>query len=299
MNNEIFNKRYIQDIKSGSVSNMSDTADNLIRILTDAIINNTIEKTWKVLKSETKKFEALTNYLEIYNSTEKQKVYYFAVMKTVIEINGLLNEKTTEQNYYKKYTNYKYIYPILQQLSITNTLSHGRLAECIGISKNSLSNFFRRTNEFGLWKAEQHGKKHYYTITAKGKRVYKEYALQEIAENNSKYVKVMTDFLDLISSELENRVPKSENVIKSMNEIYGEGMSIFSSDVLKLKLRTLFIKREIGIRKRKEREVFRTSEEWNSELVFYNEVYEEDEMIKAYGEDTLELGFLPKSEEVY
>ena len=91
MKYELTSEKYAQDVVKGTRQTMSRNADSLMRIFTESVVKNTIPETWNFYKSGMDKLEALSNYLKINTSETKQRVYYFAVMKTVLELGDMLN----------------------------------------------------------------------------------------------------------------------------------------------------------------------------------------------------------------
>ena len=49
----------------------------------------------------------------------------------------------------------KYLIPVLELLSQNRMMTQHRIAEQLNISSQNLSNFFRRTKDFGFWKKIQ------------------------------------------------------------------------------------------------------------------------------------------------
>ncbi len=251
MQYEVTSEKYAQDVMEGSLLKVRRNAEELLRIFTEAILKDTICETWDFYKSGMDKLEALANYLEIGTNEEKQRVYYFAVMKTILELGCLLSQKSGENEEAQAYVEYKYIYPVLELLAESGGLSVCKIADRLSISRNTLSNSFHRTDKFGLWRMEKRGKKHYYHITAKGKRAYQNYCLSHVGEATGGTEKMLLLILDLVGKELEKENPDASHIIYALNERYNKGISVASSAVLKVKLKEVFIKSEAGVCKRK------------------------------------------------
>ena len=302
MRYEITSEKYAQDVVKGSLYTMSRNADGLMRIFAESVMKNTIPETWNFYKSGMDQLEALSNYLQINASDEKQRVYYFAVMKTVLELGDMLNRKLEEYSELQMYKNYKYIYPILEILADSGGLSVCRLAEKLDVSRNSLSNSFRRTDKFGLWRMESRGKSHYYYITAKGKRVYQHYCIQNSGQSigrdtgaDTNHVeKTVLYVLDLVGSEMEKENPNPSHIVHLMNQKFDKGISVASSEVFRVKLKEVFLKSEMGIYKRRRRNRHlekETSGNFLERNIYEEEYYAEDMGGYQYG--------MAMSEEVY
>lgn len=254
MKYEMVYEDYVKDAISGTIQKISKNADNLMKLFADAVAKNAIQDIWGSFAGSTEKMEALINYFKISESEEKQRIYYFAVMRTVLELGNILSVQIVEKDMSKQYRNYKYIYPVLEILSQSGSLSQGQIAVKLGINGHSLSNFFGRTNQYELWRRESVGRKNYYTITAKGKRVYREYLQQSAVKDDKDFEKMLIVVLDAISTEMESVIPDQGKVIKAINRAYGRGTSAGMSSAVKVKLVEVFKNREVGVRKRKQRE---------------------------------------------
>lgn len=292
MRYEITSEKYAQDVMEGSLQKVSRNAEELLRIFTEAILKDTVRETWDFYKSGMDRLEALANYLEISVSEEKQRVYYFAVMKTILELGGLLSQKTEENEEAQVYAEYKYIYPVLELLAESGGISLCKIAEKLSISRNVLSNSFHRTDKFGLWRMQKRGKKHYYYITAKGKRAFQNYCVCNVAGRTGGAEKMVLLILDLTGKELEKENPDVANIIYELNRKYGKGISVVSSEVLKVKLKEVFIKSEIGMHKRR-RKMIRLIEMERKEREFWC-----DEPDSGYYDGSYQYG-MDVREEVY
>ncbi len=281
MKYELTSEKYAQDVVKGTRQTMSRNADSLMRIFTESVVKNTIPETWNFYKSGMDKLEALSNYLKINTSETKQRVYYFAVMKTVLELGDMLNQKLEECSEAQTYKDYKYIYPILGILADSGGLSVCKIAEKLEISRNSLSNCFRRTDRFGLWRMESRGKSHYYYITAKGKRVYQNYCIQSTEADTDSVEKTVLYVLDLVGNELEKENPNPSNIIHLLNQKYDKGISIASSEVFNAKLKEVMIKAEIGMYKKRRRN--RYLEKESGGKTFWENMYEERDYTEDIG----------------
>ncbi len=260
---------YAMDAIQGSIQKISKNTENLIRIFTDAVVKNTIPEVWTSFAGSTKKMEALVNYFKIPESEEKQRIYYFAVMRTVLELGDTLNVQITEKRMSRVYSNYKYMYPVLEVLTGSGPICQGQIALKIGIDRHSLSNFFRRTNQFELWNKETLGRKNYYTITAKGKRAYRDFTQKNIVRDDQSFEKKLLAVLNVMASEMENAVPDQRKILQTINSECGKGISVVTSEAVKIKVNDVFRNREAGIRKKRQREnmrIERAERFYNSEM---------------------------------
>lgn len=239
-------KQCLNEIVDGNIEKISYSADYLLKLSVDAISTDSCQKFKEMFQYDEKKIEAMINYLQISESIDKQKIYYFAVIKTIMDMNSLLVEIEEETIWQKKYANYKHIYSVLGVLFSYNVLPQGKIAEKVNISKNALSNFFRRTNSFGLWQKKQYGRNNYYTITAKGKKVFENYNRARISNDKEKNQDYVSYLLTLIGDEMQKEHPSADYIIHEINCKYRGAVL---TNISKIRLRQLFLKRAIGLKR--------------------------------------------------
>lgn len=275
MRYELSEKEYMDTILYGQTGDMGENVNYLMKVSVDAVMTNSVPELWDELKNETKKFEAMYNLLDIEEDDDKRKVYYYSAIRTLIELQNMLNQRCEEVSLQREYRGYKYIYPILQFLAEYNMISQGELAEKLGISKNALSGFISRTQKFELWTVKRHGKQKYYVMTAKGKSAYKDYLLTEAFQDKDNITEMIIFFVSLLAKEMEKVEPCIDNVIFEMSKKYGKGVSVFSSGMLKRKLSLMFRKREVGMR-RKWRKIHENDNFWESDYQGADMLYDSD-----------------------
>jgi len=244
MDIEKLKNQYTVSIMQGSTDRMAESADNLMDLFTDSVMNNTVQLLKNELIIEEGKMEALINLLGINDDIEKQKIYYFAVLKTIIDLNSELAEKLS--NNLNDFHAYKYVYPILGMLQNNMTMTHGNIAYRLGLSSQALTGFITRTKKFNLWKIEERGKSNYYSLTINGKEAYKRYVKNDLIKSDEASIeKIMICLIDSISTEITKRTPDINQIINNLNETCGHGTSICSSSMFKYKLNNLFVNNNI------------------------------------------------------
>lgn len=244
---EMLYMQEMQDLIAQSEQSLSRRADKLMRTFTDAVMKNTLPETWQIHRAMLSQTEALVNQLGILQSEEKQRIYYFASIKTIMELGDVLCIAMEENDELQRYRQFKYIYPVLGILVKSGSMPLCRIADELNISRNALSNFFKRTDAFYLWNMKQYGREHYYTITAKGKKAYKNYHLQEqIVNKKETYETVMINVLDLLAKEMRKGRPDFSNILHSMNKKERRGIAVFSSEAVAAKLKEMNISYELG-----------------------------------------------------
>ena len=125
----------------------------------------------------------------------------------------------------------KYLIPVLELLSQNRMMTQHRIAEQLNISSQNLSNFFRRTKDFGFWKKNTVAKNSFYIITAQGKKAYRFYQQNNVTTQNIE--QILTTAYSLLKTEMEKNAPDAEHIIHALNTKYGKGRALFHSPELK------------------------------------------------------------------
>lgn len=214
-----------------NVELLGEQTEQLKDILVQSIRNQTISDLFPSFSINEQKMEALDHLLGIFQKEEHQKIYYYAIIKTIVIIFQEAGTELKKQEQYGTFFRYKHLVPVLELLSQNRMMSQHRIAEQLNISSQSLSNFFRRTKDFGLWKKKTVDKNSFYLITAQGKEVYRYYQLSESTTGNIE--QILTTAFSLLKSELESSAPNPEHIIHALNAKYGKRCSLFRAVELK------------------------------------------------------------------
>lgn len=247
------------EVMNESVECFSDKVSQIIDIFVDAISNHVSSSLWDSFKNEGMRMEALANYLGIFEDQEKMRVYYFAAIKTIIDLDCRISAKWNEQSLVEEYKKYKYLYPILKLLNDYPMLTQGKIAQELGISKNALANTIKRTEHFQLWTVSRRGRNQFYMITEKGKRAFTEYHKMEIKTSDGQFSNVLLTFLKALDIELCADKPDTEKIIWAIDRKYGQGSNIMDSCHGKQQLQE-FLYKHNHIQRRRQQE--QRLEEW-------------------------------------
>lgn len=227
---ELTNLSYDRDL-------LGEQTEQLKDILVQGILNQTISELFPSFQLEEQKLEAMEHLLEIFDKEEHQKIYYYTAIKTIAMIVQEAGTELKKQERYGTFFRYKYLVPVLDLLSQNRMMNQHRIAEHLNISSQSLSNFFRRTNDFGLWKKKMVDKNSFYIITAQGKEAYRYYKQAELTTTNIE--QILTTAFSLLKHELKSSAPNPEHIIHTLNTKYGKKRSVFRSMELKSQIRQI------------------------------------------------------------
>lgn len=250
MDYEVISQEYLDNFIGGNIKRIEENCETVQEILADAILKRTVPQFWSEMRSQAEKFEAISNFLQINEDIEKQKIYYYAVLRTMIQLSQTVNDKIEKIKDYGECRNYTHLFPVLELLYKNESLSHDSIAKRLGVTTHILSDFFNKTNKFKLWKVQKKEENQYYFINFKGKQVYKEYLKQNIVNEQIEFDELIVYLLDAISKQMEIRQPDIDHIINSINIKYGRNVNVFSSPAVKFKLKAIFIKREIEYKRR-------------------------------------------------
>ena len=222
----------------------ADTSDglekitgNIMDILIDAIKNQMIDEFYKQIDHIDGIMEALGNYLDFEGDVEKEKIYYFASLETMIFIAESLHQNEANKIDINEISSYKHIREILKNLYENGPLPQCNLAERVGIEHHNLSNTMRRAEKFQLWNSRKKGNYSYYQLTKKGKDVYCSFLENEIKREPENLEK----FLSFSLKAIESESPYVDNIVTKINGHYG--CSIIKSPNVKIQLQNFVEKR--------------------------------------------------------
>ncbi len=244
MKDGMFIKDYFSELMSNTVEEekLCEMVEKAKDILISAIENHTVCDSAFSLTVDERRVEALENYLHLFENKDYQKVYYYAVIKTISEVMKELADNEKQYQEYRNIHSYKYLYSVLELLSQNNIMEQKRIAEALNISSQSLSNFFRRTNQFHYWSKKKTGKHSLYIITAQGKKAYRFCKMQSFDTENVKQLEeiLVTAFGETAKAIKKRNFNGSSYVLHALNTKYSKGMDLFHSPMLKQSLDSVF-----------------------------------------------------------
>lgn len=218
----------------------------MMDIFIDAIKNQMLNEFNKEISHIKNISEALRNYLDFEGDVEKEKIYYFASLETILYMSEHLC--VNEVFDIKEISAYKYMKEILRSLYENGPLPQCNLAERIGIEHHNLSNMMRRTDKFQLWSKKKRGNYNYYHLTKKGKDVYCSLVESQIKKEPD----TLEEFLLFSLETIESESPYVNNIVTEINHHYG--CNIIKSENMKIQLQNHVEKRNPWIESRKMKE---------------------------------------------
>ena len=220
-------------------------AEQYMKVYIDAYRNHAISKFSEESVAFSNQLEALREYFAIDDNLEHKRIYCFAMIDTIKNIGDRIAELDLVE--VGVYSNYKYIYPILDVLYNTGTMSVGNMADSLNVERHILTNAIRRADKFGLWNQKKQGRYSLYQITSKGERAYTAYVKERVIKNKE----TLEGLFNVLIKEIENHMlisqPDVNEIIRNLNSHLG--CSVFSSTMMKLTIQNIFKKRNEYVKK--------------------------------------------------
>lgn len=166
----------LNSILVNNITELHTSIEQGIKVMTDGIANNQYENLYFLFHNTSDKIEALGNLLDIESNPEYCKVFTYAIFWTMGRISDkLYNCYLLENSIQDKYEEVKllrksrYFHQMMALLEKNGELPQGVIAQRLSVSTNTLSNFLRRNEKYGLWEHKRYGKYNYYHLTGQGK----------------------------------------------------------------------------------------------------------------------------------
>lgn len=220
-------------------------AEEYLNVYIDAYLNRSVSKFSEEGKAFSHQLEALREYLKIDEDIEHKRIYCFAMIDTIKNLGDKI--AALDSCEVGQYSNYKYIYSILEVLYNNGTVSVGNMADLLQVERHTLTNAIRRANKFELWIQKKQGRNSLYQITSRGERAYVAFIKEETLNNRQSF----DNFFNFLLKEIENHMLESQpdvnEIIRNLN--HQLGCSAFSSTMIKISIQNIFKKRNIYIKK--------------------------------------------------
>ncbi|MCI8374464.1 MAG: hypothetical protein HFI29_03365 [Lachnospiraceae bacterium] len=288
MQTRLYLQEYLSELlKEQNSEKLSALTEKLKDLLVSSIVNHTVSELSPSFSIDERKLEAYENFLGLADNKEYQRVYYYALMKMTAEIFQEAGTRLAAQEQYHAIYRYKYMIPVLEQLSQNRMMGHKQLAEHLNISSQSLSNFFRRTKELDFWQKKRCSSSSFYVITAQGKDAYRYYQLNvSVKTNPGNAEQLLISAYSLLNQELQKQAPHSENILHLLNQKHGKGQSLFHSLELKVQINNVIN----NFKYLEYHEKIRVEERYTDNLIGNDEFDVATDIIRN-GEIALEEGF--------
>lgn len=220
-------------------------AEQYMKVYIDAYQNHAIPKFSEESVAFSNQLEALREYFAIDDNLEHKRIYCFAMIDTIKNLGDRIAELDLVD--VGVYSSYKYIYPILEALYNTGTMSVGNLADYLNVERHILTNAIKRADKYELWNQKKQGKYSLYQITSKGERAYTAYVKEKVLKNKE----TLEGLFNILLKEIENHMlisqPDVNEIIRNLNR--NLGCSGFSSTMMKLTIQNVFKKRNEYVKK--------------------------------------------------
>lgn len=230
-------------MKKNEIGLLQENVEQLLKIFADGSFHQEYEALHDLFQTGAKRIEAWMSQLDLENDERAYKAFACSAFWSVKVISDKLYQKSLaeekkEQIYEeaKALRKSKYFYPILELLEENGELSQKAIAQRLGISTNTLSNFLRRTKEYGLWDYVCYGKYHYYHLTNIGK-AYLQVAQQKKLRESDKIAEILRYYTSCLADEMEKAVPSIDHIVHNVNEEFGKGQVVFGNEADKLAIR--------------------------------------------------------------
>lgn len=247
----------------GDVSALQNSVEQAVKMVKDGIVSKQYENLYYLFQSGAEKIEAWGNLLDIDSNQDYCKVFTYAIFWMAERIsediyhNFLMEEEIEQKSQeVKLIRKSKYFYPMLTLLEKSGELPQGAIARNLLVSTNSLSNFLRRNEKYGLWEHIKYGKYNYYHLTDQGKSYLTLYRRKELLKENATINSLFVSFMNCLADEIGESVPSIESIVHRINKKLGNGRAILGSESDKLAIRRVIRKINSYARRR----------EWESSL---------------------------------
>lgn len=214
-------------------------AERYKEVFIDAYLNNQLSSFSAESKIFSNQLEALHEYFEIEDSVENKRIYYFAMIDTIKKLGDSI--AVLDSGQMMDYSNYKYIYPILEILYDSGTISVGNLASQLNVERHTLTNAIKRADKFGLWIHTKSGRNSLYQINSKGEQVYVAYKNGNVLRNKNDLSRLLQCMLNEIEGQMLEFQPDVNEIIRNLN--LQLGYNAFSSVLLKKSILNIYKKR--------------------------------------------------------
>lgn len=224
----------------------------LYDIVKEAIESKSIQSIRDGLSNINDRYERISNLLDIQNIANN-KCYHFGFITALSTLGLDLYKSDAEDIQMQELINsYPLLLPTLEVIAKYDTISGVNLKDALGQKSSNISNFMRRIKQFDLVNVNKIGTVNYYSLTSKGMRLISQFNQKQVAATDDRRIHEKTIFLMLeeVATQLTSERPSSIPVLKKIGE---DLPSIKEKQLLKYDLETVFLSRDIYMRKFVER----------------------------------------------
>lgn len=244
--NKNIEKQYTIPFINGREEERKKILRQTYKIALESISGELTNETSELFLAISNNFERISNSINV-SEPNKKAAFDYGFLYGVVSIINDLNKKATEDVETTMFSNrYKLLYPVLSFVFANRKVTGKQIKEELNFKNNSnLTNFISRIKKYNLIYIQKTGTINYYSLTNKGKRIYKS------IENKNKYYhlidtnfiteSLLLDVLDSIAKQILEPEPKSSEIIK---KIVKSNTQIKNKSVFKYKINSIFLSRD-------------------------------------------------------
>lgn len=251
LNKEVFSmtvdalQKTINELYLNQNPDIDRWAEQYMKVYIDAYMNHAISKFSEESLVFSNQLEALREYFAIDDNLEHKRIYCFAMIDTIKNLGDRIAELDSGE--VGEYSNFKYIYPILEVLYNNGMVSVGNMAKNLKVERHTLTNAIRRADKFELWIRKKQGRYSLYQITSKGERAYIAYVKKKVLNDRKSLDGLFNTLLKEIEDHMVISQPDVNEIVRKINRQLG--CSGFSSTMMKISIQNVFKKRNEYVKK--------------------------------------------------
>lgn len=232
---------YFENSNDLDAKQMAGVTDKVFGAVIETLQNGLYSNLWQELKVIRNISERFLTEHNLYNDEEKQKIYYFASIRTLADIIYHNVQRTNDDDFFSKLSSsYTHLNVVMKYLGDKKSATHTEIAEAVNLQKNTLSNFMSRISKFELFTSVNIGRKKIYYINSKGLRFYNFICKSNTSEIEQDYGKIITKLLELITDEIETKNLNVDNIMIKLNKENLRLQNISKSYVIRNQIRNIF-----------------------------------------------------------
>lgn len=215
MNNLLdFNKFLMSGMDN--LDDLQSPIDNLTKEVINYLKFGTLQQELSNLLNSNENLRKKAQSINLLENSDTKIAYILGIFKTFMLIVDY-KDSEDDQNISQAIQAVKHnknLYLIIKEIYSNNSITHGELAENVGISKSSLTNTIKRVLKYNLFYVEKQGRFKWYYANPMTRKVYKKYS----DENGKKYSindvgDALNIIINIIDDEVKHRKRLNANII--------------------------------------------------------------------------------------
>lgn len=246
MAEEITINKLLNNFDKINKSQWDSSVNMFAKNLATAVLEGAVVSFKSDITDVAKKAEAVFNYFEVDEDDDKEKIYYIGKIQAIIDIAALIADNIEENNV-EDFSGYKYVHNILEILIENGMTTQGNISNRLQIDSHSVSNTMRRVKDYGLWNTRKFGRNVFYSITEKGRIVYRKNKEKGIAKNDVSMNKLVYIVSDKICEQMSEYNPDVNKIVRDINSEMG--FDLLRTSYCKHKIQNVFNERNNFVEK--------------------------------------------------